>query len=104
MSRKYRMHVHGPTMARNHALGDNRPVVCLRPDDDPELAIIVREVAMVGPVTFVHRPGDPLPNTAGKAVAWVEAWEPIYVLLDSSGHGMVQLTDELANELGIRGI
>jgi hypothetical protein len=103
--RTFAMHVHGPTMARNHALGENAPVVCCRPMEDLELAIIVREAKVAGESTFVHRPESPLPNTAGKAVAWVQNHPTAPVLVRMrDGEAFQPLTDELMKKLGRRGI
>lgn len=99
---KIAMHVHGPSMQRNHATGANHPVVCIRPADDLELAVIVREAFIVGPSSFVHRPGQPLPNTDGRAVSWVETDSPVWISTDDYPEARV-LTLDLVAKYGKRG-
>lgn len=102
--RTFAMHVHGPNMTRNHAMHTSLPVVCLRPKDDLELAVIVRE-AFMEQTAFIHRPDSPLPNTGGRAVAWVENLNNTAIMVRVDGRDeLLLLTDELVRELGVRGI
>lgn len=56
---------------------EHLPVVCVRSRDQPECVLVFDEIEILGPSSISYTPTDPLPNTNGRGIAYMETSAPL---------------------------
>jgi hypothetical protein len=77
------VHVVAKVLRQNMDTGSDKPMIGVRRSVNPEEVTLYRHVEMLGPSVLFHTPDDPLPDTDGRGICYIQTTAALRVYVDA---------------------